>query len=331
MDRKMVKFLKEQYPQGTRIQMDNTGSPYLPVPPGTEGTVQFVNDLGSVHMRWDNGSDLAIIPGEDSFSVLPQKLMPLKLYMPLTADFYEPNEYGDLDDNGVTLEGYELQDYQDQIMEALIKNRMPEEAKRGIMHWYNENDSVNQKVHSADFSVEYRNWQLWGVAECYVAGELTDVELETLKEYIAGQASDGWGEGFEQRKIRVDDGNELYVHLWNSDEWSIQTEQERFDLKFAKGLPELCFSTLASTGELICIKRGESGYYPSGWSTDDPARNRELADYNNRRLGVTTAQRQAMECGSMHGWNLPSADPAFIERMQKKQEQAAKKEMEMTL
>ena len=155
MDRKMVKFLKEQYPQGTRIQMDNTGSPYLPVPPGTEGTVQFVNDLGSVHMRWDNGSDLAIIPGEDSFSVLPQKLMPLKLYMPLTADFYEPNEDGDLDDNGVTLEGYELQDYQDQIMEALIKNRMPEEAKRGIMHWYNENDSVNQKVHSADFPVEY--------------------------------------------------------------------------------------------------------------------------------------------------------------------------------
>ena len=84
--------------------------------------------------------------------------------------------------------------------------------------------------------------------------------------------------------------------------------------KLAEGLPELCFSTLASTGALICIKRGESGYYPSDWDTGDPTQNKELAEYNNERLGVTTAQRLAMEAGSMHGWNCPAADPKTYEQ-----------------
>ena len=136
----------------------------------------------------------------------------------------------------------------------------------------------------------------------------------TLPSLCEASHKDGWGEGFEQRDILVDGGSELYVHLWNSDEWSIQTEQELFSPKLADGLPELCFSTLASTGELICIKRGESGYYPSDWSTDDPSQNQELADYNNERLGVTQEQRLAMECGSMHGWGVPGADPSYYEQ-----------------
>ena len=285
MDRKMVNFIKEQYPPGTRI-------------------------------RLNNGRTLPLAPGKDSFTVLPPKLTSLKLYMPLTADLYERNEYGDLDDSSTLLEGRELRGYQDQITAALVKNRMPEETERGIMHWYDEADSVNRKVHSAVFAVEVRDRQLWGVAECRVAGELSDTELEALKEYLTGQASDGWGEGFEQREISVDDGGELYVHFWNSDEWSIQTEQELFAPKLADGLPELCFSTLPGTGELICIKRGESGYYPSDWNTNDPAHNREIADYNNERLGVTPAQEKAMKTGSMFGWGVPGADPACYEQKQ---------------
>ena len=316
MDRKMVKFMQAQYPPGTRIRLNSMDDPYAPILPGTEGEVDFVDDVGQLHMKWDNGRTLPLAPGEDSFTVLPPKLTTLKLYMPLTADLYERNEYGEFDDSSTLLEGNELQGYEAQIMAALMKNRVPEETERGIIHWYDKSDSVNTKVYSVVFTVDSRDGELWGIAECRVAGELSDVELETLKEYISGQASDGWGEGFEQREILVENGCKLYVHFWNSDEWSIQTEQELFSPKLAEGLPEMCFSTLPGTGALICIKRGESGYYPSDWNTDDPAHNREIADYNNERLGVTPAQEKAMKTGSMFGWGVPGADPCYYEQQQ---------------
>ena len=316
MDRKIVNFIKEQFPPGTRIRLNSMEDTYHPVPSGMEGEVHSVDDEGQIFMKWDNGSGVPLIPGEDSFTVLPPKLTTLKLYMPLTADLYERNEHGEFDDNSTLQEGSELRGYEAQITAALVKNRKPEETERGLMHWYHEPDSINTKVRSAVFTVDSRDGQLWGVAECRVAGELTGAEMETLKEYITGQASDGWGEGFEQRDIQVEHGSELYVHFWNSDEWSIQTEQERFAPKLAEGLPPMCFSTMPSTGALICIKRGESGYYPSDWSTDAPQKNRELADYNNERLGVTPAQEEAMKIGSMFGWSVPGADPAFHRQMQ---------------
>ena len=70
MDRKMVKFMQEQYPPGTRIRLNSMHDPYAPVTPGTEGVVDLVDDAGQLHMKWDNGRTLAIIPGEDSFTAL---------------------------------------------------------------------------------------------------------------------------------------------------------------------------------------------------------------------------------------------------------------------
>ena len=307
-------FLREQYPVGSRIQLKEMGNDLNPIPPGSMGTLKAIDDLGTFHVKWDNGRELRVVIGEDRFTVHPPEPTLLKLYMPLTADFYPRDEWGDTSEESEEWDGRTLLDYENQILGALVKDRMPEERERGLMHWYGKQDSVDSKVRSAVFTVEEKNGQLWGVAECQVVGRLAPAELDQLKDYITGQASDGWGEGFEQREIRVD-GGELYVHLWSFDDsWNIQTEQERFTPKVAEGLPELCFSTLRTTGQLICIKRGESGYYPSDWDTGDKERNVELADELNENLGVTPAQRQAMEIGSMAGWDVPGADPGSYGR-----------------
>ena len=111
MDRKMVNFIREQYPPGTRIRLNAMDDPYAPILPGAEGEVDFVDDAGQLHMKWDNDRTLPLAPGEDSFTVLSPKLSTLKLYMPLTADLYERNEYGEFDDCSTLLEGSELQGY----------------------------------------------------------------------------------------------------------------------------------------------------------------------------------------------------------------------------
>lgn len=74
-------------------------------------------------------------------------------------------------------------------------------------------------------------------------------------------------------------------------------------------LPEVCFSILPSTGDVIIIKHGESGYYRCEYSTEDKAFNREFANDRNANLGVSKAQVEAMLAGSMYGWDVPAADP----------------------
>lgn len=63
-----VENLRKQFPKGTRIRCQHMNDPYHPIPPGTIGVVEHVDDAGQIHMKWDNGSSLALIPGEDSFT-----------------------------------------------------------------------------------------------------------------------------------------------------------------------------------------------------------------------------------------------------------------------
>ncbi len=69
-ERRFVQRMKDNYPPGTRIMLLSMDDPYAPVPKGTKGTVVHVDDAAQIHMKWDNGRTLAIVPGEDSFRKL---------------------------------------------------------------------------------------------------------------------------------------------------------------------------------------------------------------------------------------------------------------------
>lgn len=67
MDRAQVEYLRKQYPKGTKLKCHHMEDPFHPVPSGTIGEVDHIDDAGQIHMKWENGSSLALIPGEDSF------------------------------------------------------------------------------------------------------------------------------------------------------------------------------------------------------------------------------------------------------------------------
>ena len=49
----------------TPKELVHTSDPYTKLQPGTKGTVEFVDDVGTIQISWDNGSGLGMIPGED--------------------------------------------------------------------------------------------------------------------------------------------------------------------------------------------------------------------------------------------------------------------------
>ena len=151
--------------------------------------------------------------------------MEMKFYSPLTAEFFpdEPdwedesyNEY-----EGYPMDGHDLLQYADAVDEAVKKDIA--DFNGDLMQYYHEDDSVRQKVVSAVPSVEIHGNKLCGCLNVELRESLNEGEQAVLCDYISGQYSDGWGEGFEQRDIRVEDGT-LAVHFWQDHDFELKRD-----------------------------------------------------------------------------------------------------------
>lgn len=67
MTKTRVEYLRGIYPVGSRVECVQMDDPWNPIQSGMRGTVDIVDDAGTIHVRWDNGRRLGLIFGEDSF------------------------------------------------------------------------------------------------------------------------------------------------------------------------------------------------------------------------------------------------------------------------
>lgn len=151
----------------------------------------------------------------------------LSFYCPLTGnindhegDYYETS-------NDV------LTDNADAIEEAIAREQATE---INMADYVGDHADIKNKLVFAEWGVEERGRTLYGKIDCYLTEALTLEETERLRDAIIGQNSDGLGEGFEQREIRIDEGD-LYVSYWHSgDDYFLYTENEMNNLTQANGM-----------------------------------------------------------------------------------------------
>lgn len=143
-----------------------------------------------------------------------------KLYSPLTAELLSDENEIWLGNAPIELQGYEMTDYA-----GAISAQIAEEGTN-IEQYMDAEDNPYLAAHvkSIRLSVEERDGELCGCATVIVDEDLTERGWNDLQDYITGQYSDGWGEGFEQRDIQVKDGI-LNVHFWQEDHFAFTVEQ----------------------------------------------------------------------------------------------------------
>ena len=67
VSKETLERLRKDYPVGCRVELTKMNDPYrTDLVPGCKGTVTGVDDAGSIHVRWDIGSSLAVVYGEDA-------------------------------------------------------------------------------------------------------------------------------------------------------------------------------------------------------------------------------------------------------------------------
>ena len=122
-----VEKLREMYPEGTKIILQEMQGESQ-MANGLKGTVTHVDDAGQIHMRWENGSSLALNVEVDTF----RKIEPEEK---ISVVLLEPGKYPKLVEIEDTLEAMQ------ETVDGYIEEYMPFDDEVAIV--CNEEGKVN--------------------------------------------------------------------------------------------------------------------------------------------------------------------------------------------
>lgn len=174
------------------------------------------------------GLDLTDILGDRP--ICEPEPIDVKFYCPLKVRVCERDEFGGLDEAlSIDLDGRYADGYEDEVREKLT-----EYGDFDMTKCFYGSQSTTDKLIHVEWDVESVDGELYGCIKAKLKEPFSIAEENEFKEWIRGQNSDGFGEGFEQRDIEMSDGV-MNVSFWHSGndyfidneaEFRIRTEQD---------------------------------------------------------------------------------------------------------
>ena len=144
-----------------------------------------------------------------------------KMDSPLTGELYQAGEY-EYEDSIDEYNGEELLPYAKDIEKAVAA--YTDNGTEDLMKYFYESEYIKKHVLSLVPSVEVWNGRLYGCTTVRADEDLSEPGWDKLMDYLTGQYSDGWDEGFAQREIETEDGL-LYVHFWQDHDFNFTVEE----------------------------------------------------------------------------------------------------------
>ena len=138
-------------------------------------------------------------------------------YCPLVANVYSRDEYGNMEEYPDEYDGSYLAPYEERIRELIRVEDARDEDN--LAAYFDGSNGAVGKLKEVHFSTQNVDGVLYGCIRAELTAPFTADEEAEFKDWLEGQCSDGYGEGLEQRSIRVEDGD-MYVSFWHGgDDW----------------------------------------------------------------------------------------------------------------
>jgi len=115
--KEVVQGIRDQYPSGTRVILKSMKDPYTHIPTGTKGTVECVDDIGTVFVNWDTGARLGIVYGEDEIIIAVEEVA----WQDASADFDALEEAPPVVDVGMS--EYQKKSALDSVSASLVAEK----------------------------------------------------------------------------------------------------------------------------------------------------------------------------------------------------------------